>query len=325
MPRPTPLLINPKAGSLFRSGLNAWLDKHRDDFRLVPTESAEDLTRKARELAESGEKVVAAAGGDGTLMCAAQGLVGTPAALGILPCGTMNVFARELGIGSRKFDIALEAIKGGLQQEVDIFEVNGRPFLQMAGFGPDARVIELITPQLKKNIGAAAHVVTGLQVAIEKPVQITMALPNGEILQGTQIIMGNGKRYGGEARLFAEAHYNDGLLDAAIIDQESVGVLLEVLGIMASRGATKANISDFTELRRFEYCDISAEGPLAYQLDGDYAGTLPAGEVLHIARAPHTLKVCIPEVPAPQNPIERMMEHPMMQYLRDKIQQLDQL
>ncbi|MBR5878328.1 MAG: hypothetical protein IKY91_02160, partial [Akkermansia sp.] len=74
MPQPIPLLINPKAGSLFRSGLKAWLDDHRDAFRAVPTRSAEDLTCKARELAESGEPVVAAAGGDGTLMGAAQGL-----------------------------------------------------------------------------------------------------------------------------------------------------------------------------------------------------------------------------------------------------------
>jgi diacylglycerol kinase family enzyme len=113
----TPLLINPKAGSLFRSGLKAWLDAHRDDFREVHTKSAEDLTQKARELAESGEPVIAAAGGDGTLMGAAQGLVGTGAALGILPCGTMNVFARELGIGSRQFDIAMEAIKGDKRKD----------------------------------------------------------------------------------------------------------------------------------------------------------------------------------------------------------------
>ena len=51
MPQPIPLLINPKAGSLFRSGLKAWLDDHRDAFRAVPTRSAEDLTNKARELA----------------------------------------------------------------------------------------------------------------------------------------------------------------------------------------------------------------------------------------------------------------------------------
>lgn len=321
----TPLLINPKAGSLFRSGLKTWLRQHKQDFRLVPTESAEDLTAKARELAESGEPVVAAAGGDGTLMCAAQGLVGTGAALGILPCGTMNVFARELGIGSRRFDVALEAIQSGLTQEVDIFAVNGRPFLQMAGFGPDARVIELITPELKKRMGAAAHVVTGLKVALERPPLITLTLPDGDTLQGTQIIMGNGKRYGGEAHLFAEAAYDDGRLDVAVIDQENMGVLFEMLGLIVSKGATQHNISDFTELRRIKDCTISCEGPLSYHLDGDYAGTLQPGDELRIERLASKLNVCVPENPVILSPLERIMAHPAIAAMREKLQVLNEL
>ncbi|MBR2313722.1 MAG: hypothetical protein IKA55_02585 [Akkermansia sp.] len=325
MPHPAPLLINPKAGSLFRSGLKAWLDHHRDDFRIVPTKSAEDLTSKARTLAESGEPVVAAAGGDGTLMCAAQGLVGTQAALGILPCGTMNVFARELGIGSRRFDVALQAIKGDKRQAVDIFAVNGKPFLQMAGFGPDARVIELITPQLKKRMGAAAHVITGLKVATERPPLITMTLPDGETIKGTQIIMGNGKRYGGEAHLFADASYDDGHLDAAIIDQENMGVLFEILGLIVSRGATEKNISDFTELRRFKSCEITAEGKLPYHLDGDYTDTLMPGDTLRVERLPYKLNVCIPAEPVPVKVLDRMMMHPVIAALREKLQALNEL
>lgn len=320
-----PLLINPRAGSLFRSGLKTWLKANKRSFSLVETVSAEDLTRKARELAENGAPVVAAAGGDGTLMCAAQGLVGTGAALGILPCGTMNVFARELGIGSRRFDIALEAILSGLTQEVDIFAVNGRPFLQMAGFGPDARVIELITPALKKRMGAAAHVVTGLKVALEHPPLITMSLPDGETLRGTQIIMGNGKRYGGEAHLFADAVYDDGRLDAAIIDQENMGVLFEVLGLIVSKGATQQNISDFTELRRIKSCTLTCEGPLSYHLDGDYAGTLQPGEALLVERLPHKLKVCVPATPVQLSPLERIMAHPVITAMREKLQVLNEL
>ena len=321
----TPLLINPKAGSLFRSGLQTWLDAHRDDFREVHTQSAEDLTNKARELAESGEPVVAAAGGDGTLMGAAQGLIGTGAALGILPCGTMNVFARELGIGSRQFDIALEAIKGDKRQEVDIFAVNGKPFLQVAGFGPDARAIELITPTLKKRLGAAAHAITGLKVALEKPPVITLTMPDGETFKGTQIIMGNGKRYGGEAHLFAEASYEDGRLDVAVIDQENIGVLFEVLGLVISRGATNSNISEFTRLLRIKSCTLTCEGNLPYHLDGDYAGTLAPGEELRIERLPYKLKVCMPSNPVPLSPLERMMAHPAIAAMREKIESLNDL
>ncbi|MBR2126498.1 MAG: hypothetical protein IJ943_07160 [Akkermansia sp.] len=307
-----PLLINPKAGSLFRSGLKAWLDEHRDDFTLVPTRSAEDLTARARELAEAGEPVIAAAGGDGTLMNAAQGLVGTNAALGILPCGTMNVFSRELGIGSRRFDVALDAIKNGARQEVDIFTVNDRPFLQMAGFGPDASIVKLITPKLKRNMGAAAHIVTGLKVAVRHHPVITITLPDGTEMQGTQIIMGNGKRYGGEAHLFANARYDDGKLDAAIIYQESMPILFEILGCMLQRGATSSNVSQFTNLCTFESCEISSEGTVDYQLDGDYAGTLHPGETATIRRLPQRLRVCIPRTPIPTTPIGRLMAHPMV-------------
>ena len=320
-----PLLINPKAGSLFRSGLKAWLKKHGKEFEIIPTKSAADLTANARRLAEAGVSVVAAAGGDGTLMSAAQGLAGTRTALGILPCGTMNVFSRELGIGSRRFDSALDAMKGAKREKVDLFAINGKPFLQVAGFGPDARVIELITPRLKKRMGAAAHVVTGLKVAIEKPTLITMTLPDGEILQGTQIIMGNGKRYGGAAHLFADAAYDDGKLDAAIIDQAHLGIFFEIMGLIVSQGATKHNISDFTSLRRIKSCEISAEGPLPYHLDGDYAGTLPPGETLHIERLPHQLMVCVPEHVEEQTPLEKVMSHPMMVALREKLQLLNEL
>lgn len=308
-----PLLINPKAGSLFRSGLKSWLDDHRQDFTIIPTRSAEDLTEKARELAERGEPIVAAAGGDGTLMGAAQGLIGTKAALGILPCGTMNVFARELGIGSRRFDTALRAMQSAAFQKVDIFTVNDKPFLQMAGFGPDADIIRRITPALKKNLGAVAHIVTGLQVAIEHHPIITVTLPNGEELLGTQVILGNGKRYGGESRLFSEARYDDGMLDGVIIHQESIPILFEIISCMLQLGADQKSKSEFTQLCRFDSCTITAEGKLHYQLDGDYVGTIVPGESAVIKRLPAQLNVCVPAVPEPYTPMGKFLAHPMVE------------
>ena len=316
-----PLLINPKAGSLFRSGLKGWLDANRASFTIIPTKSAEDLTNKARELAEAGEPVVAAAGGDGTLMCAARGLIGTKSALGILPCGSMNVFARELGIGSRRFDVALDTIQSGTRQEVDIFTVNDDPFLQMAGFGLDARIIKRITPRLKKHFGHTAHILTGLHVAMQSHPLITLTLPDGKSYTGTQIIMGNGKRYGGEAHLFAEARYDDGLLNAAIIRQEGIPILFEVLGCMLQHGATRRNTSEFTSLCTFSSCEITADGKLDYQLDGDYAGTLVPGETLRIRKLPQMLRVCIPRNYIPNTPIEKFMAHPMVEAWRAHIRQ----
>ena len=317
-----PLLLNPNAGSLFRSGLKTWLECHGRDFRFIHTTSAQDLTDKAHELAESGEPVVAVAGGDGTLMCAAQGLIGTQSALGILPCGTMNVFARELGIGSRRFNNALMAMQHGQRKPVDIFTINGKPFLQMAGFGMDARVIKLITPKLKRWLGAASHIVTAFRVAMDRHPVITVTLPNGEELLGTQVILGNGKRYGGEAYLHAEARYDDGLLDAVIMHQESPMILFEVLASMLQKGATQRNTSMFTNVRRFESCVITAEGKLDYQLDGDYVGTIKPGESAVVEKLPHPLNVCVPHDSLAVNAKARSMAHPMVEAWKNCIKRL---
>mgnify|MGYP002732402237 CR=1 FL=1 len=324
MTTPIPLLLNPKAGSLHRSGLKCWLDEHRDSFRLVPTSSAGDLTDKARALAEAGAPIVAAAGGDGTLMCAAQGLVGTDASLGILPCGTMNVFAREMGIGSRRFDIALEAMQAGKTQPVDIFTVNGKPFLQMAGFGPDARIVHRVTSKLKKHFGAFSHVITAFRVVIESHPLITVKTAKGEEICGIQVILGNGKRYGGEAMLFANARFDDGKLDAAIIHESTIPILYEVVACMLQRGATQRNSSETTQIRASSSYEITADGKLDYQLDGDYAGTLLPGETAYIEKLPAPLHVCIPLNPVPLTPLGRFMAHPMVEALQMLIKRAKQ-
>ena len=320
--QPLPLLMNPKAGSLFRSGLDTWLKEHAEALRIIPTESADDLTNQARRLADAGEPVVLAAGGDGTLMRAAQGLIGTDTALGIFPCGTMNVFAREMGIGSRHFDIALRAAQGRARQMVDVFAVNGNPFLQLAGFGPDATIVKLITPWMKKRLGALSHAVTAIQVAARHQPTIIITLPNGETLHGTQVIFGNGKRYGGEGHLFAGARYDDGLLDAAIIHMEAPGILYEVLSYMLLNGIDDHNLGDATKLYRMEGCTITADASLDYELDGDYAGTIRPGEEAVISLLPQRLKVCVLEEQVPVGPIDHLKAHPVVHALRQRLRDL---
>ncbi len=288
-----PLLFNPMAGSLHRSGLTTWLKEKREYFNFIETSSVADLRDQARALASHGEDVVAVAGGDGTLMEAAHGLMGSNTAMGVLPCGTMNVFAREIGVGSRRFDRALRAMQGEYRQYIDVFRVNEKPFIQLAGFGLDARVVQCITPWMKKRLGAFSHIIAAAKVSMEPPPRITVHLPSGEELNGSQIILGNGRRYGGEALLFAQAKLDDGMLDMAVIEHEGAGVIMEILSSMIIGGASEENVSDFTQLRRLDEFHISCDGKLAYQLDGDYAGTIVPGEIAHIRRSSQQLKVCV--------------------------------
>lgn len=289
-----PLLINRKSGSLHRAWFRAWLRKNASFFRLIPTASPEEAQSAAHRLAEEGAPVIVAAGGDGTLMNIAQALIGTESALGILPCGTMNVFAREIGIGSHQYSRALKAIQQGQTEKVDIFTANGRPFLQMAGIGADAEIVRRITPTMKRRLGAAAHIVTGWQLMNEELPELTLHTNFGETYQGAQIIMGNGRRYGGAAKLFSDARYNDGLLDAVTVQRKNIGILLELISYMLINGVSEKNARDHVEICRLATATITADKEVAYELDGDFIDVLRPGEELRISRLEQRLKVCVP-------------------------------
>lgn len=319
---PIPLLLNKRAGSLFRGGLKAWLSRHDGTFRPILTESAEEAQQQAEQLVKANEPIIAVAGGDGTLMNIAQVLMGTGTALGILPSGSMNVFARELGIGSHRYDVALSAILGNVRKEIDIFTLNGTPFLQLAGIGPDADIIRRITPKLKRRLGPASHIITALQTLKAPLPRLTITTDGGEILCGAQIILGNGACYGGEAHLFRHAAYDDGRLDAAIIQRQHIGILMEVLFSMLQHGARADVTPPGMEIRRFRRCVITTEETVSYQVDGDYIGKLHRGEELVVEKQEQKLTVCIPPAPAPNTPFEKLLTAPVVHALFHKIAEI---
>lgn len=317
-----PLLLNKRAGSLYRKGLRKWLLRHSDIFSPVLTESAENAQRQAERLIREKVSIIAVAGGDGTLMNVAHVLLGTETALGILPSGSMNVFARELGIGSHRYDVALSAILGNERKEIDIFTLNGTPFLQLAGIGPDADIIRRITPKLKRQLGPASHIITALQTLKAPLPRLSITTDGGEILCGAQIILGNGNCYGGGAHLFHHAAYDDGKLDAAIIQRKHIGILMEVIFSMLQHGARADITPPGMEIRRFRRCVITTEETVSYQVDGDYIGKLHRGEELVVEKLKQKLTVCIPPDPTPNTPFEKLLTAPVVHALFHKIAEM---
>src|SRR5262249_38734294 len=137
---------------------------------LRQTAAAGDARRLAAEAVREGFEVVVAAGGDGTLNEVLNGIGDVPdgferARLGVLPLGTVNVFAQELGIPAR-LEAAWDTIQRGRQTRIDLpwveHKANGpsarRCFAQMSGAGLDARAIELVKWQIKKMVGPVAYV-----------------------------------------------------------------------------------------------------------------------------------------------------------------------
>ncbi len=205
----TCVIFNPAArgnkARRFRHHLNAI----GAESTLKQTTAAGDARRLAAEAINEGFEVIVAAGGDGTLNEVLNGLGDAPdgferARLGVLPLGTVNVFARELAIPT-KLDAAWVAIRQGRETRIDLprveYRANGTPqrryFAQLAGAGLDARAIELVQWRLKKKIGPLAYVVAGLQALLGAQSRISVA-GGGHSATGELVLIGNGLLYGGQ-------------------------------------------------------------------------------------------------------------------------------
>jgi YegS/Rv2252/BmrU family lipid kinase len=256
-----------------------------------------DARRLAAEAGAEGFEVVVAAGGDGTVNEVLNGLAvaagQTPARLGVLPLGTVNVFARELGL---PLDLpgAWRTIQAGKSITIDlpeaVFESAEGPqrrwFAQLAGAGLDARAIELVRYSLKKRIGPLAYVVAGLQALAEAPSVIRVS-GDSQTDQGSLVLIGNGRLYGGNYRLFPQADLQDGLLDVCVFPRVDVATLIRCAPSLLLSGKIPGGA-----VRRLQAREIVLEGGqnIPFELDGEWAGRLPVRFTLR----KNALRVIVP-------------------------------
>lgn len=269
-----PLFFNNMARGARANRFRQWLSAQKGQFDVVEPDSPEDMRRRLKEQAAAGAAVAAVAGGDGTLGIAAEALCGSSTALALFPAGTANVFARETGF-RQNFDFALRILRQGKIREVDLFALNGKPFLQMAGVGLDARAIELTSWEMKKKWGALAYVISGLKALTETPPRLTLRTDDGREAEGCAILLGNGARYGGPFTLFAEASNNDGALDAIIFKKSYPSLLRECL-LAAVHGGFHSHRDGAFEYIRLSGGEIrSSQADTPFEMDGDRTGTTP--------------------------------------------------
>ena len=231
-----PLIMNPKARSEKADGARRFIMDHAGRFAIYASNSAEEAEELAAAIAAAGEPVVIAAGGDGTLNAVVKGLAGKKTALGILPTGTMNVFARELGLPVDQLKLAFEVIDKGNQVDVDLFAMNGSPFVQMAGVGFDAQVIEETKWEAKKALGPLAYLISAMKVLGDKPPKMTVHYDEGHVEEGVAVLVGNGSLYGGQVRLFGKANNADDLLDVLVFKEAGYKVVADSLAGLARGG-----------------------------------------------------------------------------------------
>ena len=269
LPRRYPIIFNPKARSQKGGRVLRFMMKHANRFALYATNSGEEARELAARFAADGEPVVIVAGGDGTLNEVVRGLAGSDTVLGILPAGTMNVFAREMGIPFASLERAFEVIENGFTREVDLFEANGIPFVQMAGVGFDAMVIEETTWESKKMLGPLAYLLAAVRVLGEKPPQMRVTLADGRVVEGVAVLTGNGSRYGGPFPFFRMADNHDSKLDVLVYKEAGYRLVLDSLRGLALGGI---DLMDSVEYFQTESFTVEADREVPVEVDGELAG-----------------------------------------------------
>lgn len=159
---------------------------------------AETFARQALQNREfgGGPDVVVAAGGDGTINEVVNGMIGSAMQLAILPLGTANVLAAEIGT-PRSADAIADAIVAGRTRSVHIGTANNRAFLQMAGIGMDAHVVERVSSPLKHLMGKAAYGLAILRWLMAPPLTRYEVHVGNLRFSAASVIVANGRYYGG--------------------------------------------------------------------------------------------------------------------------------
>ena len=251
------------------------------------SESGPDVERLAREAAEAGARIVAALGGDGTVSLAANGILGTGAALAALPAGTGDDFAK--GIGAGKLDAAVELLANPKTVDLDVIEVttgaDKRSFLNIAGAGFDSEVNETANGMTVK-LGATGTYVAALLKTLSRfsPASFTIHVDDERMeLDAMLVEVGSGRWTGGGMKVLPDAVMNDGLLDVCIVEALSKPAFLRAFPrVFVGSHTTHPRV----RMRRGSRVQVEANRRVLVYADGELVGSLPAIFEIHPAALP---------------------------------------
>lgn len=286
-----PVIINPTAGkkTAILAELNQIFHPAGIRWSVEITQGDGDGVELARRLVDQGAEVVAAYGGDGTISEVATGLSGTDTALGILPGGTGNVVANDLGVPRDFINAARLLVSDHRIRTIDMGAINNRRFLLRAGVGLEPMAVERTPRELKDRLGLLAYGIGGLQALIQtRPLNFVLEL-DGESVEAEGVVctVANSGYLGLPGMTLSPLiDLEDGLLDVIVLRTVDITLLMQILSDNLPRAPK------FKELQQWqvERVKIAVDPPQIVQVDGDNLGTTPV-ELLSV---PQCLRVVVP-------------------------------
>lgn len=295
------LIYNPAAGprDVHRTirGLIDLLEQKRWTIDLKTTERAGDGVHLAQAAAHDGYDACIVAGGDGTVNEAVNGLVGTETALAVLPIGTGNMWAKQLGVPTytltnpSRLREAVDGLLAGEVRTVDAGLAGDRYFLCSAGIGLDAQVTSGMEPRPRytKRLGIAAYAMATVLVARDFPGVRSRVELDGSLLRSRSvlILVSNIQQYCGKLHVIQEARMDDGLLDVFMFKGLGFSyVLRHVFRMLSRRYLEDPRIVH----RQARQVHVMTQPSTPIQVDGELYGQTP----MTLSVIPAALRVVVP-------------------------------
>jgi YegS/Rv2252/BmrU family lipid kinase len=249
--------------------------------RFAPAEVEKALAAKA--------DLIFVWGGDGTVQRCIDALAGSKAALAIVPAGTANLLASNLGI-PKDIEDAVDIGLAGSTRRIDVGRINGERFAVMAGAGLDARMIGDADGGLKDRFGRLAYVWTGAKHLREKPFKAKITVDGARWFDGEAscILLGNvGKLFGG-IEAFEDSHPDDGVLELGVVSADGVK---QWAGTIARTVVGTASKSPHAFTTKVHSVRVKLDRKVPYELDG---GDRKKVRKLRIEIEPAAVTVCVP-------------------------------
>ncbi|HEV7526386.1 MAG TPA: YegS/Rv2252/BmrU family lipid kinase [Acidimicrobiia bacterium] len=245
--------------------------------------------KRVRKALADGADLVFVWGGDGMVQQCIDVLAGSDAILAIIPAGTANLFATNLGI-PKDLTAAVELGLHGDRRKFDVGVINGEHFAVMAGAGFDAVMIRDADGEMKDRFGRVAYLWTGAKHLRAKRVGTRVRVDGDTWFDGDTscVLVGNVGKVMGDIAAFPDAHPDDGVLEVGIVTARGAWQWARTLAHMA-RGRAKS--SPFVRTTRGKAIDVRFSKKVTYELDG---GDRKPRARLRIKVKPSAITVCVP-------------------------------
>ncbi|KAA3643185.1 MAG: diacylglycerol kinase family lipid kinase [Chloroflexi bacterium] len=259
----------------------ARLEKGGWDIEMCQPKDANEVTELARQAVEYGHEALFVVGGDGTIRRAVEGLMGSDTALGVLPGGTANVFAQEIGLPSQTWitPLALEKsaslLASARVQRMDVGMCNGEPFLLWVGAGLDAMVvheIEIGRPNRRYLPEAHYAAATLQQVSLWEGVNLSVEADDAHVEGHFLIVLAsNIRKYGGGfTKISPHACLDDGEMDIWLFSGDTMWQSIQhVFNVLVGQHVKSGDVQKLS----FRKLRMRSEQPIYLQLDGEPMGS----------------------------------------------------